>query len=54
MSFAQQRVAQYPDAPKTLLSVAEELGLNPLSGCRAGVCHQVRMPQRKRRGTQYL
>lgn len=37
----QQRVAQWhPDAPKTLLSVAEELGLNPLSGCRAGVCHQ--------------
>lgn len=36
-----QRVAQLdPDQPQTLLTMAENLGLKPLSGCRAGVCHQ--------------
>ncbi|MFY9179819.1 MAG: FAD-binding oxidoreductase [Venatoribacter sp.] len=35
------RIGQFDSsAPKTLLALAEDLGLNPLSGCRAGVCHQ--------------
>lgn len=28
------------DEPRTLLEVAEESGLRPVSGCRMGVCHQ--------------
>lgn len=28
------------DEPKSLLEVAEEAGLKPVSGCRMGVCHQ--------------
>ena len=28
------------DTPKTLLELAESLGLKPTTGCRAGICHQ--------------
>jgi ferredoxin-NADP reductase len=30
----------FHDAPKTLLELAESLGLKPITGCRAGICHQ--------------
>ena len=37
------RIAEtYADDPLTLLEVAEQSGLNPVSGCRSGVCHQCR------------
>jgi ferredoxin-NADP reductase len=30
----------FHEAPKTLLELAESLGLKPKTGCRAGICHQ--------------
>jgi ferredoxin-NADP reductase len=30
----------FHEAPKTLLELAESLGLKPITGCRAGICHQ--------------
>ena len=30
----------FHDTPKTLLELAESLGLKPITGCRAGICHQ--------------
>lgn len=32
--------ATLPDMPKTLLEIAESLNLNPMTGCRMGICHQ--------------
>jgi len=38
---SQKQVSLKPDAkPKTLLDMAESVGLKPVSGCRIGVCHQ--------------
>lgn len=39
-SRSQQVVEFDPSQPSSLLEVAEQAGLKPLSGCRAGVCHQ--------------
>lgn len=39
---SQQFAESYADDPMTLLEVAEKSGLNPVSGCRSGVCHQCR------------
>ena len=30
----------FHNTPKTLLELAESLGLKPMTGCRAGICHQ--------------
>lgn len=42
VSFAKstKMVELLGNSAKSLLQVAEDNGLNPLSGCRAGVCHQ--------------
>jgi len=42
VSFARSGVvsAQQDGEQKTLLEQAEDKGLNPVSGCRIGVCHQ--------------